>query len=70
MIDWRHAFLARAGVRLRLVESGDLDIETAIAELVESIDRRWLLERIVKRRPLPCACECDVLGRWERRRAA
>jgi hypothetical protein len=67
-LDWPIAFLARAGARLRLVEAGDLDLDAAIVELVESIDRRWLLERIIKMRPLPCACECDIIGRWERMR--
>jgi hypothetical protein len=69
-IDWRLAFLARAGARLRLVEVGEMDINTAITELVESIGRRWLLERIVRRRPLPCACECNIIGRWEGIQAA
>jgi hypothetical protein len=67
-LDWRLAFLARAGARLRLVEAGEIDIDDAITELIESVDRRWLLERIVRKRPLPCACECNLIGRWERMR--
>jgi hypothetical protein len=70
MIPWQLAFLARAGARLRLVEAGYLDLDTAVIELIESIDRRWLLERIVGRRFLKCGCECDVVGRWERMRPA
>ena len=65
-LDWRYVFLVRAGVRVRLVEAGELELDEAVTELVESIDRRWLLERIVGRRFLKCGCECDVLGRWER----
>jgi hypothetical protein len=65
-LDRRIAFLARASARLTLVEAGEMDPEEAVVGLIESIDRRWLLEHIVGRRALPCACECDVLGRWER----
>jgi hypothetical protein len=65
-LNWRLAFLARAGARFQLVESGDVDLDEAITELIMSVDRRWLLEKIVRKRPLPCACECDVLGRWKR----
>jgi hypothetical protein len=65
-IDWRLAFLARAGARYRLVENGDMDPDGAVTELIEDIDRCWLLERIIGRRSLKCGCECDVLGRWER----
>jgi hypothetical protein len=64
-IDRRLAFLWRAAARARLVESGDMDLDEAVTGLLESIDRRWLLELIVGRRALPCGCECDVLGRWE-----
>jgi hypothetical protein len=64
-LDLRIAFLARAWARLTLVESGEMDPEEAVVELIESVDRRWLLKRIVGRRALPCACECDILGRWE-----
>ena len=67
-IDWRLAFLARAGARFRLVESGDMELDEAVTGLIESLDRRWLLERIVRGRHLPCACECDVIGRWNRMR--
>jgi hypothetical protein len=70
LIDWRLAFLARAWGRFVMVKAGEMDPETAVAELIESIDRRWLLERIVKKRPLPCACECDIIGRWDRMRHA
>jgi hypothetical protein len=70
LVDWRLAFLARAAARLRLVEVGDMDPDTAITELIESLDRRWLLQCIVGKRPLPCACECDIIGRWERKRPA
>jgi hypothetical protein len=65
-LDRRLAFLYRAGARARLVEAGEMDLDEAVVGLIESIDRRWLLERIVGRRALPCGCECDVLGRWER----
>jgi hypothetical protein len=68
LTDWREVWLERAKARHRLVASGDMDHDTAIIELVESIARRWLLERIVGRRFLKCGCECDVLGRWERMR--
>jgi hypothetical protein len=67
-LDRRIAFLARAWARLTLVEAGEMDPEQAVVELVESLDRRWLLERIVGRRFLKCGCECDVLGRWSRTR--
>ena len=65
-IDWRLAFLARAGARFTLVMAGEMDLDLAVVELVEGLDRRWLLERIVGRRFLKCPCECDILGRWER----
>jgi hypothetical protein len=67
-LDRRIVFLARAWARLTLVEAGEMDPEEAVVGLIESIDRRWLLERIVGRRALPCSCECNVLGRWERMR--
>jgi hypothetical protein len=65
-IDRRLAFLARAWARFTLVEAGEMELDQAITELFESVDRRWLLQHIVGRRALPCACECHVLGRWER----
>jgi hypothetical protein len=67
-LDWRYVFLVRAGARALMVEAGDMDSEQAVVELVESLDRRWLIERIVGRRFLKCGCECDVLGRWARMR--
>jgi hypothetical protein len=67
-IDWRLAFLGRAWGRFVMVEAGEMDPEQAVVELVESLDRRWLLERIVGRRFLKCGCECDVLGRSARMR--
>jgi hypothetical protein len=66
--DPRLVFLERARARLLLVRAGDMNLNEAVTGLIDSIDRRWLLESIVGRRHLKCGCECDVLGRWERMR--
>jgi hypothetical protein len=57
-IDPGLAFLHRAHARLLLVEAGEMDIETAIIELVEPF------EQLVG--PLLCDCSRDIVARWER----
>jgi hypothetical protein len=51
-------FLERAAARLVLVEAGEMDIETAIIELIEPF------EQLIG--PLLCDCSRDIVARWER----
>ena len=54
----RLVFLRRAHARLILVEAGAMDIDDAIAGLIEP------LERLVG--PPLCECSRDIVERWER----
>jgi hypothetical protein len=57
-IDARLDFLQRASARLALVEAGEMDLETAIAGLIEPF------EALVG--PLLCGCSRDIIAGWER----
>jgi hypothetical protein len=59
-LPWQYVILVRAGARARMVEDG-ADPEDLLAELFETIPRRWLLDHIVEARMLPCRCECQIL---------
>jgi hypothetical protein len=56
MVDPRLAFLARASARLVLVECGEMDLETAFADLVPTF----------REITAPCTCDREMLARWER----
>jgi hypothetical protein len=55
MVDPRLAFLARASARLILVEVGEMDLDTAFAELVPAF----------REITAPCTCDREMLLRWE-----
>jgi hypothetical protein len=55
MVDPRLAFLARASARLILVEVGEMDLDTAFAELVPAF----------REITAPCTCDREMLARWE-----
>jgi len=51
-LDLGYLLLIRAAARLRLVESGDLDVDEAIDGLIESIAPDWLIDFLVEKRDL------------------
>jgi hypothetical protein len=53
--DPRAAFLLRAACRWELLEVGEMDLDEAIDGLIEPFMAI-----------APCACERDILERWER----
>jgi hypothetical protein len=55
MVDPRLSFLARASAKLILVEAGEMDLATAFAELVP----------VFREITAPCACDREMLRRWE-----
>jgi hypothetical protein len=54
-IDPRLAFLACASARLNLVEIGEMELDTAFAELVPAF----------REITAPCTCDREMLARWE-----
>jgi len=61
VIDPRLAFLARAAARHELVRLGELDIDDAIAGLIEPFEE--MTGRLIIRN---CPCNRELLERWER----
>jgi hypothetical protein len=57
--EWRF-YQHNLGDKRNRAGAGKLEFDQAVTELVESLDRRWLLEQIVGRRHLPCRCECTL----------